>query len=879
MQCGIFKFFVSSSPAPPRLSTHTHDNCAMPPSQLKRLKTSLHEKGILGPQKSKKQKKNQSKNGENEFGRAKRNAALAEIREVFNPFDVKALARPKKFEATTLNRSKTKGNDGIIGRPGVTKGFGEETRRATLLPELNRRNKVGGINDRRFGENDPTMTPEERAMKRFIREKQRGRGASMFDLEEAEDGEECGLTHGGKALNLGNDISDQDDFDARSLDGPSSSEEDGTKPRKRRLSIIEDGEYGTQGMGEQPERKKSKAEVMKEVIAKSKLHKYERQQAKDEDEEEREKLDEDLPVLLSILRGRQPPAKSTQYPTQEGASIDPGRKALLAQVQMDAEKDFDRRVRDLARDKKAQPTERTKTEEEKAIAEALRLKDMEQRRLRRMRGEIESDDEDDRYKKAKDRGDTDVREEEGLLDDAEAFGITRREQLQQSHGVEDEDDFLLDDDLIATGSDLESDQVWSDDSDVSESEHSSQEDEDNDDEFIRGLLPKQSTDADSTDLKPGLNSVNSSSSKLAYTYACPTSHAELLEIFNDVAIKDAPTVVQRIRSLYHPQLSDQNTAKLSAFSMALVDHLFYLGNQKPPAPLAVIDALIRHLHSLSRQFAEDIGQQFRRKLSDMQRDEFPTPGDLILLTAIGTIYPTSDHFHQIVTPAITIIAKWLNYNTPRTVEDLNSGAYMCTLVLQYQRLSKRYVPELLNFCIKALESDMVAREHINCYTNILIEAADLWSSKLALTDIFSPTVTALLQRHKQQSALQRLQLYLNYARVARRPLELHHHRPIPIKSQIPSFEESFNPNKHYDPNRERAEASKLKAEYKKERKGALRELRKDANFIARTKLREKKEADVAYEAKYKKLIASIQTEEGAEANQYDRIKRARKSNR
>jgi len=112
--------------------------------------------------------------------------------------------------------------------------------------------------------------------------------------------------------------------------------------------------------------------------------------------------------------------------------------------------------------------------------------------------------------------------------------------------------------------------------------------------------------------------------------------------------------------------------------------------------------------------------------------------------------------------------------------------------------------------------------------------------------------------------------------MARRPLELHHHRPLAIKTSIPKFEESFNPDKHYDPDRERADASKLRAEHKRERKGAIRELRKDAQFIARESLREKKEKDAAYEKKYKRLVAEIQGEEGKEAKAYEREKEARK---
>ena len=117
---------------------------------------------------------------------------------------------------------------------------------------------------------------------------------------------------------------------------------------------------------------------------------------------------------------------------------------------------------------------------------------------------------------------------------------------------------------------------------------------------------------------------------------------------------------------------------------------------------------------------------------------------------------------------------------------------------------------------------------------------------------------------------------LRQAHLARRPLELHHHRPLAIKMAIPKFEESYNPDKHYDPDRERSEASKLRKEFKRERKGAIRDLRKDAKAVARESLREKKAKDEAYEKKYKRLVAEIQGEEGREAKAYEREKEWRK---
>lgn len=97
----------------------------MPPSQLKRLKISLREKGVAGPQKSKKQKEQASKNGSARDGKLLRNAALQDIREQYNPFDVRAPVRVK-HEVTNNWTVGGKGSKGVVGRPGVSNALGEE---------------------------------------------------------------------------------------------------------------------------------------------------------------------------------------------------------------------------------------------------------------------------------------------------------------------------------------------------------------------------------------------------------------------------------------------------------------------------------------------------------------------------------------------------------------------------------------------------------------------------------------------------------------------------------------------------------------------------------------------------------------------------------
>ena len=79
--------------------------------------------------------------------------------------------------------------------------------------------------DRRFGENDATMTPEERMLERFTKERQRASKGAVFNLEDEDD-----LTHYGRSLSV------LDDFDATGLDADQDSESDGE------LALIRIGE-------------------------------------------------------------------------------------------------------------------------------------------------------------------------------------------------------------------------------------------------------------------------------------------------------------------------------------------------------------------------------------------------------------------------------------------------------------------------------------------------------------------------------------------------------------------------------------------------------------------------------------------------------------
>lgn len=803
------------------------------------------------------------------------------------------------------------------------------------------------------------MTPEEKNIERFMREKQRGETkASLFNLEDDE------LTHFGQPLAPDDDGNFEDfkEDDVALSDASESGLNNDERPRKRRR--LSDDEQGSDENELESNsvalrsRHRSKIEVMKEVMAKSKLHKYERQQAKEDDDDLRAELDKGLPDLFALMRGKPKQPLSTQSQDVPNGVMNPDRLALLnGKDRAQADKEYDERLKEYTFDQRSRPTVRTLTDEEKLEQEATKLKALEEQRLRRMRGDPGSENEEE------------IGEEKALAnedqdpEDVDLLGLGSGIPEDRQHielDVEEEDDFLIEDDLIASGSDTN---VSGSEDSAAESDHEASEDEDR--EFVQGLLSKE--DAGREELQPSAKeratAVKNISNEVPFTFSCPQTHAEFVEITKGIAITDLPTVVQRIRALYQPKLSAENKAKLGVFSTVLVNDIAYLSNQPVHPPFNVLEALIRHTHSLAKTYPEEIGRAFRKHLKEIheERPLAPTSGDLIILTAISTIFPTSDHFHQVVTPAMLCMTRYLGQKVPQTLSDLAAGMYVAGLTLQYQRTSKRYIPEFVNYMFTTVYALIPSKSHTSkgpapyhaistslrmssrrndsitshrqlCFWDSVpsLDASEddnellkesllntqlvfvtlitqMWRSKSALLEIIEPILGLLahiesnvvllklssatkvsVTKNLSQATLTRAQGNLQKAliattqartdaRTARKPLALHNHRPLPIKTSIPKFEESYNPTSHYDPDRQRSELSKLQAEHKKERKGALRELRKDANFMAREGLREKRERDEAYEKKMRRVVSMVQGEEGHEAKEYEREKRLRKN--
>lgn len=380
----------------------------------------------------------------------------------------------------------------------------------------------------------------------------------------------------------------------------------------------------------------------------------------------------------------------------------------------DDEPDYDQYVRSLAFDRRAKPKDRTKTEEEVIKEEAEKLEAAEKARLRRMRGE-ESDDEDGqdrdgpisrrkRRAKGKDRDSDDERssrrmpEGDDLEDDFLDEGVDAATAYGLGRGIRGGDD--LEDDFDGTIDDEDDSGDEEEGEDDEDDENASEENEDGD---LDDLDDEPEATADSDDgeglvkatKKRKKPAVSDGKKEVPFTFPCPTSHDDLLEIMDGLEDKDIVLVIKRIRTLYHPSRGEGNKERLQDLVGILIDHILYLTSDASNMSLA--SELVPHLLALVKLNPLTAAEHFKLKLDLMQKNltkglargatledsrTFPGPAEVTFLRIVGLTWSTSDFSHPVGAPAELLMGQYLSQARVRSLKDVASGLFLCSIFLQ-----------------------------------------------------------------------------------------------------------------------------------------------------------------------------------------------------
>lgn len=124
-----------------------------------------------------------------------------------------------------------------------------------------------------------------------------------------------------------------------------------------------------------------------------------------------------------------------------------------------------------------------------------------------------------------------------------------------------------------------------------------------------------------------------------------------------------------------------------------------------------------HLIAIAKAYPISTAQHFNAKLTLMHKNlkrglsrgaldpeskTWPGIPELSLLRIIGQIWPTSDLNHAVVSPTRILMGAYLGLGRIRSLSDMASGMFLCTLFLQFEMLSKRVVPETINFLVNTV---------------------------------------------------------------------------------------------------------------------------------------------------------------------------------
>ncbi|KAJ3152193.1 nucleolar complex protein 14 [Geranomyces variabilis] len=635
-------------------------------SALKRLKASLKDAGVIGKHQKISKKKTTTQRaaalGERKEAREILRGMSTKSRDN-NPFEVKV----NRQKHDVLGR-KVKGS---TGKPGLVRKRGEENRKRTLAVEMDRKNKDSAFVDRRFGENDANMSMEDKMLERFMKEKsKRSDRGNAFNLEDDDD-EMMELTHMGQSLNA------FDDAGLKRVPGEDEDSDSGQIDKDTVKYTHFGGFSEDEGEDDGTGKRKSKNEVMKEVIAKSKLHKRERQMLKEKDEDLADELDAQLDDIRKLLVPNKPaPFKaydgltgatdSNTIPVsnkrgQDAASVEKTKRAR--EEDSDDDDDYDRFVRELASERRAKPTDRLKTEEELVRDEAARLEQLEKDRQRRMLG-LPTEKEEEAQKKearkaalndkrpaqADDLGDTDYVAAIGeQIEDAEEKPLVYKDGRLLNKEVFMRKKRKMDEDEIEEEQEEEDDESSEDDEDEDD-EDDDDEDEDeasdivgseNEDEWvvedITDALGEDSKSDDEPELAeeadlsvaavkksafvPKKRTVDPGAAKeLPYTFKAPETHADFLELVKDRTVDEQSTIVQRIRALHHVKLGGDNRRKLERLLDVLLEHLSYLTSaDQISVDLAAVNALSIPVIELAQQFPEQAAEHFLSRIAALQK--------------------------------------------------------------------------------------------------------------------------------------------------------------------------------------------------------------------------------------------------------------------
>lgn len=216
--------------------------------------------------------------------------------------------------------------------------------------------------------------------------------------------------------------------------------------------------------------------------------------------------------------------------------------------------------------------------------------------------------------------------------------------------------------------------------------------------------------------------------EIPFVFEVPTTLDALHDIIAQYAStgKDASTIIERIHKANSVRLNHKNSEKMQNFYDVLLrrfvgvgDALYKSGNGGDElGRYNQLNSLTLILYKMAQDSPESASAVWGRRIGVFQNalakrirdsefvpiddngDDFsvwPSFGTLLLLRAIGHIFPVTDFRHVVVTPTLIYLGQILGQAQVRSLQDIQKGLFCAALSIEYTRDANRFSPEALSF--------------------------------------------------------------------------------------------------------------------------------------------------------------------------------------
>lgn len=353
---------------------------------------------------------------------------------------------------------------------------------------------------------------------------------------------------------------------------------------------------------------------------------------------------------------------------------------------------------------------------------------------------------------------------------------------------------------------------------------------------------------------------------------------------------------------------------------------------------SIMPHLFDLIHLNPERMSNTLLDVIKEKYAEFKKNskQFPSLEVLIYLKLVSNLCSTSDFKHPVVTPSYIFIQHILSKARVRSRQDIAMGLFLVTLSLEYGQISKRFLPAAFNYllgtvflCIPKRPVEIIKivppfQNHgpLNKLLAIPEDSKDYYEIKeepLKAEDLVIQTfsndfkIRALNQSLKLiQDAvalvndnigcnflaqplldmLERLPLssYPSYVKDNYEKTKLSltalsskslmklvpaEKKPKALRLLEPRIETVYDDKRRPKLTAEKEEKVKLMAKIKRETKGAIREIRRDTEFLQKIRMSQQLQSDKERREKVKRIYSEASLQQG-ELNALDREKNKKK---